>query len=82
VSLENINGIRNTVDAVRNGSGFHEMDQQRIKEELIALLQSRGLLGEENIEPSGTAPETTHPASSLHLCPWGTCQATRHGSNK
>jgi hypothetical protein len=82
MSSEHINEIRNTVDAVRNGSEFHEIDQQRIKEELIALLESRGLLADVDTEVSLTAPETLHPVGSLHLCPWSTCQATRHGSNK
>jgi len=74
--------IRNKVDLLSHTIKSDDTLQSEIKENLIEFLRSRGLLEQKYTKVSFPDPETAHGAGSVHMCPWGTCQATRHGSNK
>lgn len=45
--------------------------QRYNREELLAVLSSS--------VPTNMDSMSKHPSSVIHLCPWHTCQATRHG---
>lgn len=74
--------IRMKVDALHHFVKSDDTIQQDIKDNLMGFLGSRGLLDQKYNVPSLTEPETLHRTTSVHMCPWSTCQATRHGSNK
>jgi hypothetical protein len=74
--------IRVKVDALHHLMKSDDTVQQDIKDDLIGFLASRGLLDQKYNDPSLKEPETLHRTTSVHMCPWSTCQATRHGSNK
>jgi hypothetical protein len=69
--------IRSNVDAARLALS-DDLLQQNARTDLMAFLKSRGLLETEN-QPLLQQIEDPHDPISIHMCPWHTCAATRHG---
>jgi len=72
MSLQTSNIIRSQVDAIRAAANSDDHIQQLIKNDL------QGFLDEEFRSTSLKDPVDQH-SGSVHMCPWQTCQATRHG---
>jgi hypothetical protein len=68
--------VRARVDALRAAAVLGSELQRQLEQEPMEALASHGLLGHAGV----TAPASHEEIRSMHMCPWHTCQATRHGS--
>jgi ATP phosphoribosyltransferase regulatory subunit HisZ len=70
--------IRNKVDLLRHTVESDASVHQQIKSDLLGLLEKHGLL--EGVQAELLEPaDALHHMDSMHICPWDTCEATRHG---
>lgn len=68
--MSHISEIRSKVDALCAAARLDARVQQELEQAPAGLLASRGL--DANVAASDAE------AHSIHMCPWHTCQATRH----
>lgn len=68
--------IRARVDALRTAALPGSELQRQLDLDPMETLEAHGLLGAEGV----TEPAPHHDGRVIHMCPWHTCQATRHGS--
>jgi hypothetical protein len=71
--------LRECVDALRVDTMSQPALEQRLRGDMTAVLASRGIVGGDLTASARREHEVLHDAGSGHLCPWDTCQATRHG---
>jgi len=59
--------VRSKVDEMRAAGHAQRYDRAKLVDALS------------NAVPAGKGSEATQHGGTIHMCPWHTCQATRHG---
>ena len=78
MNLSSADLVRAKIDALRNTAKTGEHLHEEMKVNLTGFLERYGLIdNDQSIVRS--KPEAYHNSGSIHLCPWHTCAATRHG---
>ena len=67
--MSQANELRAKVDALRAAAGADVAVLAQLDQDMAGLLESRGLYD---------VREPEADSHSIHMCPWHTCQATRH----
>lgn len=76
---QTLQAIRTRLDALRQAAESDAVIREQLIHDPVELLRATGLLHSDHTE-SATAEdsESHHRGGAIHLCPWHTCQATRH----
>jgi hypothetical protein len=72
--LQTADEMRNKIDAARFDT---VSDGSNVRADVLGFLKSHGILIEDS-QVLLKASEIRHDASSIHKCPWNTCQNTKH----
>lgn len=68
--LNNQDSLRRATDELRSA----------VTHSALSTSEALSQLADRAHEPGGIADvEDLHRGGTLHMCPWSTCQATRHG---
>ena len=70
------NVLRSRVDALRLDARSNARLGKQMENDLTSVLSSRGVLAQGRDAAHDSV--ALHDAGGVHLCPWSTCQATRH----
>lgn len=70
--------IRARIDALQNMSKTEPHLRNEIRTNVTGFFEKHGLI-DDNHSIERTRSEARHNPGAIHLCPWHTCAATRHG---
>ncbi|MEQ8854625.1 hypothetical protein [Gimesia sp.] len=65
--------MRDKIDGLRLQFNSGELNSSDLEVQLESMCATSDL------DATGTHADKDHLVSDIHMCPWHTCQATRHG---
>lgn len=79
MNLSSTDLIRARIDALRSTAKRGDQIHEEMKSNLAGFLETHGLFDATSHLAQANKSEDRHHSGVIHLCPWHTCQATRHG---